>query len=149
MACIARAHTLTPALLLLALAFSVVFGSQPAQAVDEKAPPPRTLPAPIEGPSPRSLDGFYPTARFQMQGVASCASMACHNNQSAPGIAGSEYTTWIAKDKHAGAYLVLLSERSRYIEKNLSRLKDITQAHPEKNPVCLKCHAHPHAKPSA
>jgi hypothetical protein len=71
--------------------------------------------------------------------------MACHNNHAAVGTTGNEYTTWIDKDrKHAGAYQVLFSERSRHIQKNLERLADIKHAHPEKNVLCLRCHVHPH-----
>jgi hypothetical protein len=88
---------------------------------------------------------FFPAPRFQLQGVSSCAAMACHNSGAGQGVSGGEYSTWIDKDKHARAYEVLFSNRSRHIEKNLYRLKAIEQAHPEKNTFCLKCHVHPHA----
>jgi len=120
-----------PLLLLVPpLLFAAVLRSQPP----EQAPPPRA----VEG-------GFFPASRFQLQGVNSCAAAACHNNGAPPGVAGGEYSTWIDKDKHARAYEVLFSQRSRYIDKNLRRLASIDQAHPETNAYCLKCHVHPHA----
>jgi hypothetical protein len=76
-------------------------------------------------------------------GVSSCTSVACHHQPVAQGDQGCEYTTWIRHDRHARAYLVLLDERSKLIEKNLRRLKTIEEARPEENLFCLKCHSLP------
>lgn len=81
------------------------------------------------------------SAGLQWQGVASCAAMACHHMNGLPGTERSEYSTWVAFDPHAKAYLALFNDRSRLIEKNLKKLKDLDDAHPEKNGLCLKCHA--------
>src|SRR5438445_6397707 len=98
----------TAALVVIALSpcFAAMLRSQPP---GEEAPLPRS----------RLEENFFPAPRFQLQGVSSCAAMACHNNAAAPGVSGAEYTTWIDKDKHARAYEVLFSNRSRHIEKNL------------------------------
>lgn len=70
----------------------------------------------------------------QIQGVSSCAAMACHGGETL-GAKGSEYTTWIARDPHARAYEVLLTPRS----KNMARLLGIDR--PETSNRCLNCHA--------
>jgi hypothetical protein len=106
----------------------------------------RSQPPAEEAPFPRGLqEGLFPAARFKLQGASSCAAMACHNNAAMPGAPGGEYATWIENDKHARAYLVLFSNRSRQIEKNLYGLKSIALARPEGNVLCLKCHVHPQA----
>jgi hypothetical protein len=83
------------------------------------------------------------TARetLQWQGVASCSAMACHNSNEGRGHPRSEYTTWLAYDKHEKAYTVLLNSQSQWIERNYRRLKDLKDAHPEKDATCLKCHS--------
>lgn len=78
---------------------------------------------------------------LRWQGVSSCAATACHHQNGPKGSKGSEYTTWITCDRHAQAWSVLFDDRSRYIQKNLEGLKDLKDAHPEKNPLCLNCHA--------
>src|SRR5438132_918765 len=75
------------------------------------------------------------------QGVASCTSSGCHHGNGARGEKGSEYTTWVMYDRHADAYRVLLEESARIMERDFRRLKDVSQAHPEKDAVCLSCHA--------
>jgi hypothetical protein len=82
-----------------------------------------------------------PADALQYRGTASCASMACHNMEGPPGAKGSEYTTFFARDKHAKAYEVLFDRRSLDIEKNLRQLKDVKDSHPEKDALCLSCHA--------
>src|SRR5262245_33737918 len=90
--------------------------------------------------APESARGQTPTApartgqSLQWQGVASCAAMACHNMNGPKGTERSEYSTWVAFDPHAKAYLALFNDRSRLIEKNLKKLKDLSEAHPENNP---------------
>lgn len=71
-------------------------------------------------------------------GVASCASATCHGAATpAPGgvVAQNEYVTWQTRDKHAGAYNLLLNEQSQRIARNLG----LEAAHTAE--VCLSCHA--------
>jgi hypothetical protein len=79
----------------------------------------------------------------RLAGVGSCSAAACHHANGPSGTKGSEYTTWIAHDKHARAFEVLYDERSKIIERNLKGLKSTADAHPEKNLLCLKCHVDP------
>ena len=71
-------------------------------------------------------------------GVQSCAGNNCHGavtrlpNSHVP---QDEYFIWSQKDKHAQAYKVLLTERSKRIAANLG-LADAAKA-----PLCLECHA--------
>jgi hypothetical protein len=95
----------------------------------------RVTPAPQ--PVERKRNGA-PSA-LQLQGVASCASAACHNGNGPRGDKGSEYTTWAAYDPHARAFDVLREERSRRMVREY-RQKDVR---PEKDPLCLSCHVQP------
>jgi hypothetical protein len=79
----------------------------------------------------------------QLQGVASCASMACHHANGPRGSWRSEYTTWATVDPHARAYTVLFEKRSLTIEKNFKGLADLQDARPEKDGLCLNCHVQP------
>jgi hypothetical protein len=83
------------------------------------------------------------TAGLQLQGVASCASMACHHANGPKGSKGSEYTTWMAHDPHARAYTVLFGGRARALARNLWPDRHGQAAHPETEPLCLSCHVHP------
>ncbi len=76
-------------------------------------------------------------------GVASCASMACHNGNGPRGSKGSEYTTWIAVDPHGRSYKSLFKEESKRMNDNLSKHDTSYQQykHASDNPLCLKCHA--------
>ncbi len=85
----------------------------------------------------RAADG--PT--FQYVGVSSCAAAACHHKEGVRGTEGCEYTTWIETDPHRNAYAVLFNERSRRIEAAIKQLDDPKRASPEKNDLCLRCHA--------
>lgn len=87
-----------------------------------------------------------PNPDLEWQGVASCASGPCHNGNGPRGSKGSEYTTWVSYDPHARAYAALLNSRSRLIEKNFRKLKDLKDAHAENDAVCLACHASTPAK---
>lgn len=80
-------------------------------------------------------------ANLQWQGVATCTASGCHSGFGPRGSKGNEYTTWINHDPHARAYAVLFDESSRVIEKNLHRLKTTKEAKPEKDALCLSCHA--------
>ncbi len=80
-------------------------------------------------------------SKREWQGVASCASTACHGGNGPKGSKGSEYTTWVLYDKHTRAYNVLFDERSKIIEKNFRHIKNVTDAHAETDKLCLSCHA--------
>ncbi len=73
-------------------------------------------------------------------GLVNCSSALCHGSvtpwQSSP-VTQNEYVVWSRLDKHARAYNVLLSERSRSIASKLGLAKP---AHQSKE--CLDCHAH-------
>ncbi len=73
-------------------------------------------------------------------GLVNCSSSLCHGSvtpwQSSP-VTQNEYVVWSRLDKHARAYNVLLSERSRSIASKLGLSKP---AHQSKE--CLDCHAH-------
>jgi hypothetical protein len=71
-------------------------------------------------------------------GVQSCAGNNCHGAVQPIGssrVPQNEYFVWSQKDKHAQAYTVLTSDRSKRIAKNLG----LTDA--EHAPLCLDCHA--------
>src|SRR5262245_44988329 len=71
-------------------------------------------------------------------GVASCASSICHGSArplDAHAVQQNEYVTWAHFDPHAGAYRILLEERSQAIARRLG----IGPAQEAK--VCLDCHA--------
>src|SRR5262245_21554851 len=69
----------------------------------------------------------------RLQGVASCASTACHNANGPRGSKGSEYPTWAASDPHARAYRVLFEERSVRMAKYLK----LPGGRPENANLCL------------
>jgi hypothetical protein len=79
-------------------------------------------------------------AHDKWMGVASCSSSACHGGDGPTEAKRSEYTTWVAHDKHARAYRVLFEERSRRIARNLPEPDGrLVEAH--EKALCLKCHA--------
>ncbi|MBY0526758.1 MAG: cytochrome c family protein [Gemmataceae bacterium] len=80
-----------------------------------------------------------PTRAPSFRGTGSCASAACHGGTDAIGAKRCEYTTWMTKDKHVRAYEVLLTERSKIIERNYR--PDSKDPRPEKDMLCLRCHA--------
>jgi hypothetical protein len=92
-------------------------------------------------PAAGARTGPSAPSRLEWQGVASCASTACHGGNGPRGSKGSEYTTWVLYDKHNKAYQALLDDRSRLIEKNLRQLPSIKDAHAEIDQLCLRCHA--------
>jgi hypothetical protein len=85
--------------------------------------------------------GFPPVPHYggaKHLGVASCASATCHGAATpAPGgvVLQNEYTTWQTRDKHAGAYNLLLNAQSEQIARKLG----LETAHTAD--VCLDCHA--------
>ena len=86
-------------------------------------------------PPAKSVESAH---RAELQGAASCASMACHNANGPKGSWRSEYTTWAAYDAHAKAYEALFDKKSSDIAKNL---RDPIPAH--ENRLCLNCHVQP------
>jgi hypothetical protein len=71
-------------------------------------------------------------------GVASCASGVCHGVArplDAGPVLRNEYVTWSHFDPHAGAYRTLLGEDSARMAARLGI------AAPEREPLCLDCHA--------
>ena len=73
-------------------------------------------------------------------GVGSCASSLCHGaieTWKDSHVLQNEYVTWSRSDKHARAYAVLLSDRSKEIAKKLALPEP---AH--KSDLCLDCHTH-------
>lgn len=71
-------------------------------------------------------------------GVGSCVNSGCHGSTeplNASGVLQNEFYTWLNKDRHAGAYNILLTDRSARIARNM-RLRN--KAWEEK--VCLDCH---------
>jgi hypothetical protein len=94
-------------------------------------------------PSPPASAAETPTRGPQLQGVASCASMACHHANGPKGSWRSEYTTWATYDPHARAYTTLFDRRSFTIEKNFRNRASLEDAHPEKDGLCLNCHVQP------
>ena len=71
-------------------------------------------------------------------GTGSCSSSNCHGSVNAltsSQVLQNEYHTWLKLDKHSKAYAVLLNKDSKKIASHL-RI-----AQPEKEPLCLKCHA--------
>ena len=79
--------------------------------------------------------------RMALAGTSSCSARACHGGlvpqDQAP--QQNEHTTWITKDKHANAYLVLFNDRSEQIARNLKDpAGQVVPAH--ENDRCLACH---------
>jgi len=98
--------------------------------------------SPLAGqPGVASSNNSAQLANLQCLGVSSCASTACHYGSGAQGAKGSEYTTWATLDKHSRAYNVLFDELSRTILRNYKRLNAAEAPHPEREALCLRCHA--------
>jgi hypothetical protein len=82
-------------------------------------------------------------APLAVQGVASCATMACHHGGGPKGSWRSEYTTWINHDPHARAYSILFDAPARQIVKTLHG----SNARPASETLlCLNCHVQPGLK---
>ena len=86
-------------------------------------------------------DEFPPVPHYGKDlhlGVATCASATCHGGATpAPGgvVLQNEYAIWQTRDKHAGAYNLLLKAQSERIARKLG----LDSAHTAD--VCLDCHA--------
>src|SRR3954471_3595568 len=86
------------------------------------------------------------------QGAGSCAASACHGSMTPADprdypsrVLRNEHTTWLTKDRHANAYQVLFSRRSRRMESILSG--GTVAAHQDAR--CLACHSWSGPSPSA
>jgi hypothetical protein len=90
------------------------------------SPPPGSLTTapPMNAPS-ASEDSYL--------GVAGCAAMACHGGTRPE--ERHEYTTWIQRDRHSQAFLILYDDRSQRIASQLGIDK------PERDARCLACHS--------
>ena len=88
--------------------------------------------------SPVSAQPLPQDAPDTYLGVSSCAGAPCHGNVAAVGkvVRQNEYSTWIAEDRHARAYEVLLNEPSQRIARNLALDQPASES-----PLCLDCHA--------
>jgi len=76
-----------------------------------------------------------------LRGAGSCAAAACHGGTGPASDLSCSYTTWTAKDKHVHAYEVLLTERSRTIERNYGQHSGAKLPRPEEDRLCLRCHS--------
>lgn len=106
-------------------------------------------------PSPPASAFVAPAAElaaeggFSYVGAGSCAAAACHGGVTPVGDSVShalrnEHTTWVNKDAHAGAYEVLLGDRSKQIAKNLAK-GGATFVEAHRDSRCLACHETPRA----
>lgn len=71
-------------------------------------------------------------------GVASCASSNCHGSvapRKGSNVLQNEFVTWLKHDRHSKAWLALANPDGKKIAENLGI------AEPEREPLCLKCHA--------
>ncbi len=74
-------------------------------------------------------------------GTPSCAGRACHGAIEPLGdgrVRRNEFTLWVSQDRHADAYRVLETDRSRRIGQ-LLHLKN----EPKDEALCLNCHTYP------
>jgi hypothetical protein len=117
----------------LALAATLIAAAMAAQQ-----PPAQQAPA----QPPAVTDNRQPTtdnpAPGRYIGVGSCVNSGCHGATeplTASRVLQNEFYTWLNKDRHAGAYNVLLTDRSARIARNM-RLRNKAW---EEN-VCLDCH---------
>lgn len=98
---------------------------------------------PAQPPVSTTADRRPPTAGSsvpvgQYIGVGSCVNSGCHGSTEPLNVSRvlqNEFYTWLNNDRHAGAYNVLLTDRSARIARNMRMKK---KAWEEK--VCLDCH---------
>ena len=106
-------------------------------SVGQTLAPAQTLGATSKAPGVAGSTG----QRFFYLGVESCGASTCHGSATPrtalrSGIRQTESTQWLATDKHAKAYEVLLKARSLQMAKNLKMAEP-----PSKSERCLVCHA--------
>jgi hypothetical protein len=80
---------------------------------------------------------------LRWEGVGSCAASACHGQKVLPGASPLQcaVTKWTKDDPHGRAVLTLRSDRSKRILANYRNSGKLATAHPDTEPLCLKCHA--------
>src|ERR1700687_1974518 len=79
-----------------------------------------------------------PAQASKYTGPGSCSSPACHGGVQArteTSVLQNEYSTWVVRDKHAGAYTVLTNPVGTRMAKILGLPK------PDTASKCLACHA--------
>jgi hypothetical protein len=106
-------------------------------AIAISAQQPSSPPTRPPTPDPTTVNNV-PAQPGQYVGVGSCVNSGCHGSTeplNASNVLQNEFYTWLNKDRHAGAYNILLNDRSARIARNM-RLKN--KAWEEK--VCLDCH---------
>src|SRR5258708_3068494 len=102
------------------------------------APPP-PLPHVADSPRPRST--APPSGAPPRGGAALCA---CGGGAGAAGTGDDvrcAYSVWMDKDRPVQAYDVLLTERSRIIERNYRYSREVKNPRPEQDRLCLRCHS--------
>jgi len=105
------------------LLVAVAFAQQPAQ-------PPSTPTNQQPATSNTAAGGYI--------GVGSCVNSGCHGSTqplSASHVLQNEFYTWLNNDRHAGAYNVLLTDRSARIARNMRLRSKAWQEN-----LCLDCH---------
>lgn len=113
-----------------------------ATAMAQQPAPTRQQPAPPQtstAPGPAGASTATPLDPGKFMGLATCANSGCHGSTQpleTTRVLQNEYYTWLNRDRHAGAYNVLFSDRSARIARNM-RLKK--RAYEEG--VCLDCHS--------
>jgi len=105
---------------------------------------------------PPEQEPTEPSPPFGIIGTNGCSARACHGSLEAAkpkrgaaadpqAISRTEYMTWVTKDKHAKAYLVLLNNQSKTIARNLAKIDGLGEpkqpAHQDAR--CLACHSVP------
>ncbi len=94
---------------------------------------------------PKGMDWLGDPHRAKYVGAAGCAAANCHGGDALKGPQGSEFSIWLQKDPHAGAYNVLLNKQSQHMIQLLrgsDRYKDLLanrEAHQTR--LCLDCHS--------
>lgn len=121
----------------------------PSAVVAPAAPDVLAAPACIDPYRADTYDGMLPDRAAATIGVASCATGSCHGGPRAGtrDVQSFAATIWSEDDRHARAYEVLHSERSR----RMARLLGIGPPHRAQQ--CLACHSmqdvSPHPLPQA
>lgn len=126
---------------------TLVLPSSPdGNGVDNSPPLIAPLAQPIAGASLTiSPQPEQASQSFAWLGASSCSASACHGavdhvRGTAPGSIGNEHQTWVRYDPHTKAHAVLLTDRSKQIEKLYRSLSDLKDARPELDAECLNCH---------
>src|SRR6476659_7549537 len=101
-----------------------------------RASPPETSTPAARAPAPAAQAAMVDGGNYV--GPGSCSAVACHGAiRPVPGsrILQTEYSTWVAQDRHARATEVL----SNPVSQRMGRILGI--GNPAQAPKCLACHA--------